>query len=98
VRPILHPAALQELLYSGRYYAKISRRVSQNFREEVEVALEDIARNPERYREVKKGFRVRTLKKYPFSIVYNFESGMVRVYAVAHHKRRPGYWSNRKFE
>lgn len=98
MKSILHPAALQELLYSGRYYAKISKRVSQHFREEVEVALEDIRRHPEQYREVKKGFRIRILKKYPFSIIYNFERGMVCVYAIAHHKRRPGYWSNRKFD
>ncbi|HEY3876465.1 MAG TPA: type II toxin-antitoxin system RelE/ParE family toxin [Candidatus Kapabacteria bacterium] len=94
---ILHPAALEEMLRAARYYAKISAKIARNFRAEVEEALEEIGHSPNRYPESRKGFRVRMLKRYHYSIIYDFDAEKVRVYAIAHHKRRPGYWTRRKF-
>ena len=36
--------------------------------------------------------RRRVLRRNPFAIVYLIDDGAIVIVAVAHHKRRPGYW------
>jgi len=36
------------------------------------------------------------LYRFPYAICYRIERSCVMVYAVAHHKQRPGYWKARK--
>ena len=90
MRPILHPQALDELLRAGKYYSKVGTSVARKFLRQVEAAIDDIGLHPELYHEIRKGFRVRVLKKYRYSIIYDSEDGKIRIYAVAHHKRRTG--------
>ena len=33
--------------------------------------------------------------KFPFAIVYLVGTGEIIIFAVAHFKRRPGYWTSR---
>lgn len=33
---------------------------------------------------------------FPYSIFYQVTSDEIRVVAVAHHRRRPSYWADRK--
>jgi plasmid stabilization system protein ParE len=35
------------------------------------------------------------LKNFPYQCIYRVEGDVVRVYAVAHLKRRPRYWNER---
>ncbi len=36
--------------------------------------------------------RAFTLPKFPYSLIYRVSPDSVRIIAVAHHSRRPGYW------
>jgi toxin ParE1/3/4 len=36
------------------------------------------------------------LRKFPYSIIYYVRGDELRVIALAHHRRKPGYWSSRK--
>lgn len=36
------------------------------------------------------------LHGFPYSLIYRLQSDTVRVIAVAHHSRRPGYWGGRR--
>ena len=36
------------------------------------------------------------LKRFPYTLVFRIEGDMVRVIAVAHQSRRPGYWGGRR--
>lgn len=38
------------------------------------------------------GVRRRHLKRFPYSVLYEVETATVTVLAVAHHRRKPGYW------
>ncbi len=42
-----------------------------------------------------RGTRIRRLRRFPFQLVYVIESTGVLVLAVAHGRRRPGYWRRR---
>jgi plasmid stabilization system protein ParE len=39
--------------------------------------------------------RMRVVRRYPYSIVYVVRGPNVVIIAVAHHRRRPGYWMDR---
>ena len=36
------------------------------------------------------------LRRFPFSLIYTVMGDQLRILAVAHHSRRPGYWRNRE--
>jgi toxin ParE1/3/4 len=36
------------------------------------------------------------MKRFPYWLVYMVSEDEIRVLAVAHHSRRPGYWKERK--
>jgi toxin ParE1/3/4 len=40
--------------------------------------------------------RMLTLHRFPFSLVYRVQQDEIRVIAIAHHSRRPGYWTGRQ--
>ena len=40
--------------------------------------------------------RIFPLHNFPYSLVYRLQADTVRVIAVAHHSRRPGYWAGRR--
>ena len=55
-----------------------------------------IRRNPEAWPVWRRAdVRQRVLRRYPYSIFYVTEAGVIVIVAVAHHKRRPGYWLSR---
>ncbi|HEX4953384.1 MAG TPA: hypothetical protein VF017_08330 [Thermoanaerobaculia bacterium] len=35
------------------------------------------------------------LNRFPYSLFYTADSEEIRIFAVAHHSRRPGYWRHR---
>ena len=37
-----------------------------------------------------------SLRRFPYSIIYQVTVEELRILAVAHHRRRPGYWTGRK--
>jgi len=39
--------------------------------------------------------RRRVLRTWPYSVVYTVDAESVLIVALAHHKRRPGYWLSR---
>lgn len=40
--------------------------------------------------------RILPLSSFPYSIVYRVQPDFVRIIAIAHHSRRPGYWAGRR--
>jgi hypothetical protein len=41
------------------------------------------------------GCRKVLVKKYPYSLIFQWRSGSITIVAVAHAKRRPSYWRGR---
>jgi toxin ParE1/3/4 len=90
------PAALDELLQAEEYtLTEFGESVANAFRLAVASALEEITEFPKRYAAVRKQVRSKVLRPYPFSIIYEEINDMVRVYAIAHSKRKPFYWRSR---
>ena len=62
--------------------------------EAVEEAFSEIVEAPERWPRWQEGaaYRRRVLTRFPYAVFYVVNAGVVRILAVAHTKRQPGYW------
>ncbi|OQY12376.1 MAG: plasmid stabilization protein [Desulfobacteraceae bacterium 4572_187] len=92
---IFDPEAQAEFLASVKYYEDCQHGLGRRFRLVVESAIQNIAEAPFRYRVLRAPFRLHLLSIFPYSIIYSIEPEHIRIIAVAHNKRKPGYWLNR---
>jgi hypothetical protein len=91
-----HPQAEQEYLTALAWYRKRSLIAAINFEIGFEQAVGRIRKSQQRWPIYITDFQKYTLRQFPFSIVYqNFPSEIV-VFAVAHGRRQPGYWKDRR--
>src|SRR5688572_6159846 len=77
------------------WYAERRVEAARGFAIAVDEALERIVDDPNRFPVIRRNCRYCTLKRYPFRIVYREEVEQIVVIAIAHAKRRPGYWHRR---
>jgi len=92
---IFDPEARAEFLSSVKYYEDCQPNLGRHFRLAVDSAIKKIAETPFRYRVLHAPFRRYLIQKFPFSIIYSIEPNHIRILAIAHTKRKPGYWLDR---
>ncbi len=90
-----YPQAWQEVEEAEAWYRQRNPEAGVRFLSALHDALENLSRWPQRWPIYRFGTRRIVLYRFPFSIVYRDEPKLVSVIAVAHHKRRPGYWKDR---
>jgi len=96
VKPLrIHEGARLEANQATVWYAERSRPAARNFQRELLSAFSRAAHSPGRYRPYLHGTRRVLLKKFPYFVVFLDWQDEVFVVAVAHAKRRPGYWKAR---
>ena len=94
MRVELHPKADEEFAAQVEYYDRKQAGLGDRFYDEVMASLDWITENPELPR-LRKNYRRLNLKVFPFYIAYVVEGDSIWVLAVAHGKRKPGYWRKR---
>ena len=89
--------ARREVAEAAAYYAARASSAGEDFEAEFQAALERIKDRPNAWPPILKspGFRRCLLSRFPYQLIYRVEGELIRVYAVAHHKQRPGYWKKR---
>jgi plasmid stabilization system protein ParE len=90
-----HEAAQDELLQEIAYLELHAGGLGQRFFLEVRRSQDLIARFPASAVEILPGIRKRILRKFPYSLLYTIDQDALLILAVAHHRRRPGYWAGR---
>ncbi|HKM84916.1 MAG TPA: type II toxin-antitoxin system RelE/ParE family toxin [Terriglobales bacterium] len=90
-----HPQAWQEVEAAEVWYRQRNYEASIRFLSEIYDALANLAQWPERWPFYQYGTRRFVLHRFPFSVIYRDEPAVVSIVAIAHHKRRPGYWKDR---
>jgi toxin ParE1/3/4 len=93
----IHPDAMREASASAEWYETKQPGYGQRFRAAVLSALDAIALSPLTYpvEPTASGARRMLLRRFPFAIVFYVEAETIRVVAIYHASRLPGYWSNR---
>lgn len=92
----IHPEALTEAEAAVSWYAERSSRAPAAFIAEVDSAIESILEAPERWPLYEGDCRRFPLFRFPYVVVYRQKStAVVEIVAIAHGRRRPGYWRGR---
>ena len=89
----LDPAE-EEMLEAARIYEDQAVGLGERFLDEVEGCLELLLDRPFIGRRSGE-LRQFPLRKFPFMLIYALEDDDLVVVAVAHYRRRPGYWTGR---
>ena len=77
------------------WYAERSQRAAEGFDAEFQRALEQIAADPERFPHCDDLHRFYLMRRYPYQVMYRQREDQLIIVAIAHAKRRPGYWRDR---
>jgi len=76
------------------YFAR-SDSSAANFAAELAHAVSMIAESPQRWPAGPYGTRRFLLHRFPYAVVYRELPSTIQVVAVAHGRRRPGFWKTR---
>jgi plasmid stabilization system protein ParE len=87
--------ALAEAEAAQQWYVERSLPTGQAFLEELTHAVERVSESPEQWPRYIEGTRRYVFHRFPFSLVYREKGNDVVIVAVAHGKRKPGYWKVR---
>jgi plasmid stabilization system protein ParE len=90
-----HPGANTELQNAVEHYDGVRPGLGAELVEEIEGVLQRVLTFPEHGSPHRLGTRRVVLKRFPFSVIYLLSESEPIVLAVAHQRRRPGYWLNR---
>ena len=94
-RVTFHEEADAEAVEAARYYVGRVTGLGLSFLLDVEGTVEQVRSNPEAFQLVSDEVRHKLLRRSPYSVLYAIEPDRIRVLAVAHQRRRPGYWHGR---
>ena len=94
------PEVPDELAEAALWYEARRQGLGTEFLSEVETVLPLIRRRPRSFpllRDVDPMLEIRwaLLPRFPYALVFLVREEELRVLAVAHAKRRPGYWLSR---
>jgi toxin ParE1/3/4 len=87
--------AALEFLSAVDWYFDRSELVAFRFEQQVSLAIELIARSPQRWPAYVSNTRKFVLRQFPYSIIYRELPDAIQIVAIAHARRRPGYWKAR---
>ena len=84
--------ARREVLQAFDWYFDRSPQAAAAFLHELDHAAALIAEAPDIWPQYERETRRYVLRKFPFSMIYRTTARGIEVVAVAHQKKRPGYW------
>jgi plasmid stabilization system protein ParE len=93
-----HPSASTEVAEAAAWYDDRKPGLGDDFLDEMERSLAVIAEAPSRWPRV--GGLVEEVRRvqlhgFPYAVIYRVGARDVLILAVAHMRRRPGYWRRR---
>lgn len=90
-----HPDAVSEARSARVWYEERNPATAAAFVDELDRAIEQISNFPERWTKFIHGTRHYLFRRFPYVVVYRQMTDAIQIVAVAHAKRKPGYWSDR---
>jgi plasmid stabilization system protein ParE len=95
-RVSFHAEAAAELDGAFVWYAARSTKIAEQFLIELDRALTLILESPRNWQQVLGSWRRYPLRRFPFLIYFRETDSGIEVVALAHGRRRPGYWQDRR--
>jgi plasmid stabilization system protein ParE len=95
VKFTFHPSAQIELDQAIDYYESCELDLGLQFSREVYSVVERIVRFPTAWSSFSSRTRRCLTTRFPYGVIYQIKEDNIRIIAVAHLSRRPGYWNER---
>ncbi|MDQ1334551.1 MAG: hypothetical protein QG552_1501 [Thermodesulfobacteriota bacterium] len=92
MRFFFHEQAEAEFDSAVEYYESCRHGLGMEFAQEVYATIDRIIQYPEAWTQMSTHTRRCLVNRFPFGVIYQVKSGLVRIIAVADLRRRPGYW------
>ena len=97
MRLTIAPAALDELHSATAFYtARADAQLGQAFAAEFERVTSLLLNNPKLGRVFRSNKRRFVMRRFPYNVIYQVAPDELRIIAISHQSRRPGYWAGRK--
>jgi len=93
----LHPEAIAEARAAYQWYAERDLSAANAFIAELDHAISQVQSAPERWPVHLHGTKRYLFRRFPYGVIYRVIETAIQVLAVAHGRRRPGYWRTRQF-
>jgi plasmid stabilization system protein ParE len=93
----VHADALDELEEAAAWYEARRAGLGFEFAAEIERVVASVAERPLAFPQWKRADSVRRAlaSRFPYAVFFDVEPQRVVVMAIAHSRRRPGYWGGR---
>ncbi len=89
------PAALEEAADARDWYERRNSVAAESFLSELDHAISQIAREPTQWPKFEHGTHRYVFPRFPFNLIYRVKEEVIEILAIAHQKRKPGYWRDR---
>ena len=97
MRVTFHPAAADEFRAAAEYYDELLPGLGRRFYAAVRHAADLVAEYPDAGSpRAQTGARQLLVVGFPYDVVYWRRGEDVEILALAHHRRRPNYWRERR--
>ena len=96
MKPEFHPAAAEELTAAVQIYEDQATGLGADLNAEVRRLTNLLCSTPRIGERLDSMHRRFPLQRFPFGLVFRVDGELLRIIAVAHRRRRPGYWRKRK--
>ncbi len=90
-----HPEAEKEFYQAIEYYEERREGLGIDFAEEVYAAVFRAIQFPSAWIRISPRTRRCFVNRFPYGIIFQLSDNALRLLAVAHLHRRPGYWKSR---
>lgn len=94
---VFHSEAEAEFIESAAHFESEVPGLGRRFGRAVKEVLEIVGEHPEIGSPLNGELRSFVVAGFPYSIIYAPYQGSLFVLAVAHGRRKPGYWRSRNF-
>ena len=91
-----HPDAEAEFAAAAWFYKSRVAGLGRSFSAEVQRTISLVREYPDAGALVRPAVRKTLVDRFPYAVVYRHDPESVVIIAIAHARRRPGYWKRRK--
>jgi len=93
-----HADAKAELKEAALFYEALFPNLGKAFSAEVKRAIQRLQVYPNAQPRISGTLQKLVIRRFPFSLIYQHQvqTNQILILAVAHHRRRPGYWKKRQ--
>jgi plasmid stabilization system protein ParE len=89
---VVQESAEEESIAAAVFYESREPHLGEEFLEELSQSFHRVTENPFSYSIYFDNYRRYLMSRFPYAVVYRIEGQRILVFAVAHLRRRPGYW------